>query len=245
MSLPRVVVVGGHGKVALAFARLASPTHAVTSLVRSQDHFADIKANGATPELLSLEDADIAALAKSFTGAKNVLFSAGAGGKGGAERTKAVDFEGAVKVFDAIESIEGVKPRLLLVSALDTRDLSKPPPPHYTAEDIETSKKAHEAIGTYYDYKLEADRNLHNRKASFQWTILRPGGLLDSAGTGKVSLGQTHMGSVPREDVAATLVALLDEPGASGLSLDLISGETPITEAVKNAVLKGISDHHD
>ena len=67
-----------------------------------------------------------------------------------------------------------------------------------------------------------------------------------------------------REDVAATLLALLDAPSAAGLSLDIISGETPIQEAVKNvrralcrsirrhltclytqAVVAGISDHHD
>ncbi|KAL8278750.1 hypothetical protein RQP46_008819 [Phenoliferia psychrophenolica] len=244
MSLPRVVVVGGHGQIALHFARLASPTHAVTSLVRSKDQFEDIRATGASPELLSLEEASIKDLAHSFTGAKSVVFAAGAGGKGGAERTKKVDLEGAVKVFDAIETVEGPKPRLLLVSALDTRDMSKPPPAYYTAEDIAASKKAHDAIGTYYEYKLQADRNLHTRK-NFQWTILRPGHLLNDPGTGKVSLGQTHMGGVPREDVAATLLALIDEPSAAGLSLDLIAGSTPIKEAVKNAILKGVSDHHD
>lgn len=117
MSLPRVVVVGGHGKVrvqrrrssppapadtslqvALHFAHLASASHAVTSLVRSRDQFQDITATGASPQLLSLEDASVSELSAAFAGARSVVFSAGAGGKGGAERTKAVDFDGAVKV---------------------------------------------------------------------------------------------------------------------------------------------------
>jgi len=126
MSLPRIVVVGGHGKaspllfslflvplradvskslpqVALHFARLASPSYSVTSLVRSEDHFQDIKQTGATPKLLSLEDASVDELKNAFDGAKGVLFAAGAGGKGGKERTKKVDEEGAIKVSHLFE----------------------------------------------------------------------------------------------------------------------------------------------
>ena len=68
-----------------------------------------------------------------FKGNDVVVFSAGAGGKGGPERTKAVDYEGAVKVFDAIEGVEGAKPRLVLVSAIDVRDVNADPPPHYVS----------------------------------------------------------------------------------------------------------------
>lgn len=60
-----------------------------------------------------------------------VIFSAGSGGKGGEERTKAVDYEGAVKIFDAMEEA-GVK-RIVMVSAADLRGelaiiRSYPPP---------------------------------------------------------------------------------------------------------------------
>ncbi|GAA5834862.1 hypothetical protein JCM5353_004904 [Sporobolomyces roseus] len=246
MSLPRIVVVGGHGKVALHFARLASHSYSVTSLVRSEDHFQDIKQTGATPKLLSLEDASVDELKDAFDGAKGVLFAAGAGGKGGKERTKKVDEEGAIKVFDAIEKTQGEKPKLILVGALDTRDLSKPPPSHYTEKDIEQSKKAHDAIGAYYDAKLAATRNLHTR-SSFPWIELRPGHLSDSQGTGKISLGLTSMGSVPREDVAKVLVSLFDQPrdAAKALTLDLIEGETSVDEAVKAAVEKGESSFSD
>lgn len=124
MAPSSIIVVGGHGKVstffllvfqclplkiqlislsphqqvALQFARLASKSYTITSLVRSQDHFSDITAVGATPKLLSLEDATSESLTKLFEGVTGVLFSAGAGGKGGPERTRAVDFDGAVKV---------------------------------------------------------------------------------------------------------------------------------------------------
>ncbi|BGP14805.1 hypothetical protein JCM10213_001827 [Rhodosporidiobolus nylandii] len=250
-SLPRIVVVGGSGKVALHFARLAASHFSLTSLVRSSDRFDAIEATGATPKLLSLEDASVKELAKVFEGAQGVLFSAGAGGKGGKERTKKVDEEGAIKVFDAIETLPDPKPKLILVSALDTRDLSKPPPSYYTAEDIKESKKAHEAIGAYYDAKLAADRSLHKR-TSFPWIVLRPGHLRDepAEGTGKVQLGRTGMGSVTRADVARTLLSLFRLPRAAGngLALDLIQNvdsEVEVEKAVKEAVERGVSDWHD
>ena len=115
--------------------------HSVTSVIRSQSHVADLQAASPSikPLLLSLEDAPVADFAKAFAGHDVVVFSAGAGGKGGPERTKAVDYEGAVKVFDAIEAVEGDKPRLVLVSAIDVRNMNAPPPPH----DVSTFVPVH------------------------------------------------------------------------------------------------------
>ncbi|GAA5835785.1 hypothetical protein JCM11251_007425 [Rhodosporidiobolus azoricus] len=249
-SLPRIAVVGGHGKIALHFARLAAPSYHLTSLVRSEDHYDDIQSRGASPHLLSLEEASVEQLAEVFKDKDGVLFSAGAGGKGGKERTKAVDEDGAIKVFDAIESLPEPRPKLILVGAIDTRDMSKPPPSYYSKEDIEASKKGHEAIPTYYDAKLAADRSLHKR-TTFPWIVLRPGALKDDWPTGKIKLGRTGpQGSVTREDVAATLLALFKLPreAGSGLALDLVQNvesEVEIEQAVKEAVEKGVSDWHD
>lgn len=85
-------------RVALHLAKLASPAYSVHSLVRDEGHFEDIKSRGANPVLLSLEDASVDQLADTFTGSQAVVFAAGAGGKGGAERTKLVDEQGAIKV---------------------------------------------------------------------------------------------------------------------------------------------------
>ncbi|MET7637021.1 NAD-dependent dehydratase, partial [Streptomyces sp. NPDC005499] len=41
---------------------------------------------------------------------------------------------------------------------------------------------------------------------------------------------------VPRDDVAAVLAALLHEPRTAGRILELISGSTPIEEAVRAVV---------
>ena len=133
MAPLKVIIVGGHGNVALRLARLLSSSHTVTSVIRTHDHTQDISAARAIPLLLSLEDSPVADFSNAFEGADVVVFSAGAGGKGGPERTRKVDYEGAVKVFDAIEGINGPKPRLILVSAIDIRDPDKIPE-HYVSK---------------------------------------------------------------------------------------------------------------
>jgi uncharacterized protein YbjT (DUF2867 family) len=117
----------------LRLARLIGPSNSVTSIIRTPEHEADIKAASATPLILSLEDSPVSEFTAAFQGADVVYFSAGAGGKGGEDRTKAVDYEGALKVFDAIEALDkGKRPRLILVSAIDIRDPDKIPA-HYAS----------------------------------------------------------------------------------------------------------------
>lgn len=103
----------------------------MTSIFRNAAHKDDVTATGAEPLVMSLEDEPKDAFARVFEDKDVVYFSAGAGGKGGAERTRKVDYEGALKIFDAIELVKDPKPRLILVSAIDSRDRSAPPPTHY------------------------------------------------------------------------------------------------------------------
>lgn len=93
--------------------------------------------------MLSIEESTPQDFTKAFTDAKAdvVYFTAGAGGKAAApggdagERAKKVDWEGAVKVFDAIEGVgeeKSARPRLVVVSGVDVRrdDLI---PAHYVS----------------------------------------------------------------------------------------------------------------
>ncbi|KZT33074.1 NAD(P)-binding protein [Sistotremastrum suecicum HHB10207 ss-3] len=231
----KVVIVGGHGHVALRLARLLTPTHVVHSIHRSPEHTDEIAATRAVPYVLSLEDSPVEAFSVAFEDSDVVVFSAGAGGKGGAERTKKVDYEGALKVFEAIEGVKGKKPRLILVSAVDSRNPDIVPD-HYNEEDKARSAKYRESIPAYVKWKYEADKNLVAR-TSFEWTILRPGGLTHEPGVGKADIGKTHITeSISRDDVAATLALLVDRPDAGGLALDLVGGETPIAEALDAAI---------
>ena len=116
--------------MSLRLARLLATTHEVTSIIRNPAQAPDIEAINAIPHVLSLADAPVGDFTAVFTGTDVVYFSAGAGDAGGEELTKKIDYEGAVKVFDALEGVQGAKPLLILVSAIDVRDPEKIPA-HY------------------------------------------------------------------------------------------------------------------
>jgi uncharacterized protein YbjT (DUF2867 family) len=103
----------------------------VLSIFRNPEHSDEVAATGATPLVLSLEDEPKEKFTEVFKGTDVVYFSAGAGGKGAPERTRQVDYHGALKIFDAIELVDGPKPRLIMVSAIDVRDRNTVKPPHY------------------------------------------------------------------------------------------------------------------
>jgi len=132
---------------------------------------------------------------------------------------------------------------LILVSSIDVRDPEKVPA-HYTKADIEASMRIRAAISVYMHWKHEADKNLVKRDA-FKWIILRPGGLTDDPGTGKVTVGRTRVARIPREDVAKALALLADREDAAGLAIDIIGGETPIEEGLDAMIKKGETDFLD
>lgn len=120
-----------YNQISLRLAKLIGANNTVKSVIRTEAHIPDIQAASSHPLLLSLEDAPVVDFSKAFEGVDVVYFSAGAGGKGGPERTKKVDYEGAIKVFDAIEGVQGKKPRLILVSAIHAGNLDGKCPEHY------------------------------------------------------------------------------------------------------------------
>ncbi len=212
----KVIIAGAHGKIGLRLARLlgAREVHPV-GLVRKPEQQADLIAVGAHPVLFDLESGTAAELAEILRGADAVVFAAGAGPGSGAARKDTMDRGGAVLLADAA-TLAGVR-RYVMVSAMGAD--AGPQPDH------------DEVFAAYIAAKKAADDYV--RASDLDWTILRPGGLTLESGTGLVDLAEhTRRGQVPREDVAAVLLALLDEPRTAGLSLDLISGDTPIVEAV-------------
>ncbi|KAJ9093318.1 hypothetical protein QFC20_007141 [Naganishia adeliensis] len=228
----KYIIIGGGGKVALKFASSAvKQGNKVISVVRNDSHNEEIKAVGAQPHILSLEDASVKDFTALFTAEKpdGVVFSAGAGGKGGEERTKAIDYEGAIKIFDALEASN--THRIVMVSAANLRDTSKGYPEYYN-----------EASNMHY--KRLADLDLHARK-SLQYTIIRPGGLTDDPTNGKCELGTPQLGRVPRETVGEVVLAVIGNKATHGMVLDLMEGETEIGKAVDEAVEKGLSSWHD
>jgi uncharacterized protein YbjT (DUF2867 family) len=214
----RIVIAGGHGRIALLLSRrLSARGDQVAGLIRNPDQAADLTAAGAEPVVLDLERITAPDLAPALAGADAVVFAAGAGPGSGAARKESVDRDAAALLSDAALRA-GVR-RHLQVSAMGTDD-----PPD---DD--------EVFSVYLRAKAAAEADLRGR--DLDWTILRPGGLTDDTATGQVTLARhVEGGRVPRDDVAAVLVALLDEPRTAGLTLELVGGDTPVDAAVAAAI---------
>ncbi len=117
--MSRIVIIGGHGKVALHLARILSDRgEQVTSAFRNPAHADDITATGARPVVADIEQLDTAALADRLAGHDAVVFAAGAGG-GDPARTYAVDRDAAIRVIDAAGQA-GVR-RFVMVSYFGAR----------------------------------------------------------------------------------------------------------------------------
>ncbi|KAF9474521.1 NAD(P)-binding protein [Pholiota conissans] len=230
----KVVIVGGHGNTSMRLTKLLTPKHNVTSIIRSPSQQNDIKSLSATPLILSVSTSPVSAFTKAFEGADVVYFSCG----GGWSEMKQVDYEGAVKVADAIEAVQGKKPLFILVSSIDARDPDVIPP-HYNAQDVAFSKQVRNVLGYYLKWKYEADKNIAKRTA-FKWIILRPGELTNGPGLGKATLGRTHMtASISRQDVAQALALLIDREDAAGLVIDMVGGSTPMQDSLNAYIKKG------
>ncbi|MHA7663764.1 NAD(P)H-binding protein [Mycolicibacterium sp. HS_4_1] len=214
----RVVIAGGHGKIALLLEQLlARRGDTVAGLIRNPAHAPDVEAAGATAIVLDLERASVADVAAQLEGADAVVFAAGAGPGSGAERKQTVDRDAAILLADAAEAA-GVA-RYVMVSAIsaDDRSLDAGYDPVFLA---------------YIRAKAEADADVRGR-SGLATTIVRPGRLTDEAGTGLVHIAEnTGRGSIPRADVAAVLLAVLDAPETAGRTFELISGNAPITAAL-------------
>jgi uncharacterized protein YbjT (DUF2867 family) len=208
MQAMDVVVAGGHGKIGLRLlGLLVEHGHRARGLIRDPAQVSDLANVGAEPVLCDMEDLDD--LSGCCAGADAVVFAAGAGPGSGPERKRTVDLGAAVKLMEA--SVR----RYVMVSAI-----SAGRPDEWS-----------EQMRPYYEAKAEADRRLI--QSGLDYTIVRPGGLTDEPGTGHVRVGtELERGDIPRDDVAAVLLAVLEEPGSIGKTFELVSGDTPVDEAI-------------
>ncbi|MFJ7064575.1 SDR family oxidoreductase [Streptomyces sp. NPDC101115] len=213
----RVVIAGGHGQIALRLERLlAAGGHEPVGIIRRPEQEADLRAAGAEAVVLDLESASVGEVAAALEGADAAVFAAGAGPGSGAERKESVDRGAAVLFADAAEQA-GVR-RFLVVSSMGAQ----------------SDHEGDAVFDAYLRAKGAADDDVRAREG-LDWTILRPGMLTDDAGTGMVRLeASTGRGPIPRDDVAAVLAELLDTPATAGLTLELITGSTPVAVAVRD-----------
>ncbi|RAG80395.1 NAD-dependent dehydratase [Streptacidiphilus pinicola] len=215
----RIVIAGGHGQIALLLSHeLARRGDLAVGLIRKPEQADDLRAAGAEPVVLDLEASSVDQVADVLReqSADAVLFAAGAGPGSSAERKYTVDRDGSVKLAAAAEAA-GVR-RFLQISTMGAGS-----PPRPGTDDV---------WAAYIDAKTQAEDDLRGR--GLDWTVLRPGRLLDTPSTGLVALAVPPLpsGGVPRADVALVLAELADTGAGAGRVLELTSGETPVAAAV-------------
>lgn len=213
-----VAIAGGHGQIALLLEReLATAGHTSTAIIRNPEHADDVRAAGAEPAVLDLEDTTATRLAEVVGDADAVVFAAGAGPGSGAGRKATMDRDGALLLIAAAQ-LTGTM-RYVMVSAM--------------AAD-EGDPDSDDVFQVYLAAKGAADAAL--RESQLDWTIVRPGHLTNAPGTGAVQLAASvERGEIPRADVAAVLARTLEEPGTIGSTFEVVGGTTPIADAVRAA----------
>lgn len=214
--MKKIFIVGGSGKVARHLAQqLSARGHTPLSLHRHAEQADDLKALGATPVSGDLLTLTVDELALLMAGSNVVVFSAGAGGKGGPEMIDAIDSRGLELAVAAAQKA-GIQ-RFLLVSAFPEASRGK-----------DTSAR----FESYMAVKKLADAHL--AETDLDWVILRPGTLLDAPGTRKVRAGLAiPYGEVTREDVAAALAEIIERTDVSRVIIELTQGDMPVDQAIQ------------
>jgi uncharacterized protein YbjT (DUF2867 family) len=209
-----VVIVGGHGKIALRLEKLlAERGDSPRGIIRKTEQAQDLEEIGAEPIVLDVENVDD--ISDALAGADAAVFAAGAGPGSGPARKRTVDYGGAVKLVDACLSKE-IR-RYVMVSSIGSNR------PETWSDQMRP----------YQEAKSEADKYLV--ESGLDYTIVRPGRLTDDPGTGKVEIAETvEYASVSRDDVAAVLAECLVADNSIGKSFDLVGGDTPIADAVRS-----------
>lgn len=193
----------------------------------------------------SLEEIKTQAQAQSIidsTSPNYVVFSAGSGGKGGPERTLAIDRDACIAFAMASVATPSVT-KFIVVSYIGSR---KSKAAWWSEGEWKACQEANDGVlKSYYPAKLAADECLTalsaKRGAGFAGISLRPGSLTEEEGEGKVTLGQTAArGSVRRGDVARVAMELLESESVKSCWLDLLEGGETVEGAVRRCVSEGI-----
>ncbi|RUO81218.1 NAD(P)-dependent oxidoreductase [Idiomarina tyrosinivorans] len=212
----QVAVIGANGKVGQQIVEdiQQSPAHEVIACVRKESQQQALEERGVESRLLDLERS-VGAIKQALKGCDAVVFSAGSGGSTGDDKTLLIDLDGAIKVIEASEEL-GVK-RFVMVSALQANNRAN----------------WNDSLRPYYAAKHYADKAL--MASSLEWTVVRPGALIDEQGTGKIDLGnELQRGSITRADVAHIVARCLDRESTIYRGFDVVNGDTAIDDALRS-----------
>ncbi|MCP9312492.1 SDR family oxidoreductase [Liquorilactobacillus satsumensis] len=216
-----VFLVGAHGKVGrLLVPKLINQGLTVSAGLR------DLAQASVLPDspLVIPQHFDLTALPETIahqfkqSGADTIIFSAGSGGNTGDDQTLIVDLDGAIKTMEAAQ-VAGITRYIMVSSA--------------ASNQRELWDKT--GIKPYMIAKYYADKALI--QTDLDYTIVRPGPLTDSQGTGNIKLVSKNAAlsdlSIPRDDVAAVIAAIINNRNTFRKSYTLGGGTISIKDAFK------------
>lgn len=212
-----VFIIGAAGHVGRRLIPLLAQQHTqVYALHRSPEQAATLESLGATPVQGDITALDRHQLAALMAPCDAVVFTAGAGGKGGQATTDAVDGQGLVLAVEAAQQA-GIQ-RFVLVSAFP---------------EAGRGGDASENFEHYMFVKKQTEAYLV--QTGLDWVILRPGTLTNDAGTGLVSADVAlSYGDISRDDVALALYEIIRQPRVRQRIIELTQGDTPVAEAIRD-----------
>ncbi|MGF3105388.1 SDR family oxidoreductase [Rossellomorea sp. DUT-2] len=210
-----VLVIGANGHTGRHIVKELSNSsqHFVRAMIRKTEQAKDMEDLGARPIVADLE--------KDFSYALEnvnaVIFAAGSGGSTGDDKTLAIDQEGAKKAVDYAKKM-GIE-RFVMLSSMGADNPSSGP----------------DALQFYLKAKGAADAYL--KESGLNYTIVRPGSLSLDEGKGKIEAStsiEDKSRDISREDVAKVLVDSLTIEETNHKVFEILSGDTPVEEALKN-----------
>ncbi|WP_417566570.1 SDR family oxidoreductase [Marinobacter sp.] len=207
-----VFIAGANGQIGQHLLReMADSDHEARALIRHPDQGPELQQLGATETVLGDLEQDCS---EAMRGCDAVIFTAGSGPHSGPDKTIDVDQDGAIRLVDTARAT-GIK-RFIMVSSMGAGAPEKGP-----------AKLRH-----YLQAKHNADEHL--KHSGLNYTIVRPGQLTDDDGTGKVAVSEMleSFGKIPRQDVARVLLAVLDAENTNNRVFEVVSGDTPVSEAL-------------
>ncbi|WP_404426505.1 SDR family oxidoreductase [Thalassospira australica] len=217
----KIFIIGVAGGVGRRIAKqLARSGDEPVGLVRKPEQAEALAANGIQTTMGDVVAMSVDELAEKMLGCDAVVYSAGAGGKGGPEATTQVDGNGPGKLAAAAKRA-GIR-RFILVSVF----------PEAWRERHMNASFEH-----YMVEKKRAETELV--RTDLDWLIVRPSALTNEPGTGRVDLGLAKIHTqIARDDLATTITALLRTPELNREIIEVTGGNIAVEAAIdtfKNA----------
>ncbi len=217
----KIFIIGVAGGVGRRIAtQLARSGDEPVGLVRKPEQAEVLAANGIQTTMGDVVAMSVDELAEKMLGCDAVIYSAGAGGKGGPEATTQVDGNGPGKLAAAAKRA-GIR-RFILVSVF----------PEAWRERHMNASFEH-----YMVEKKRAETELV--RTDLDWLIVRPSALTNEPGTGRVDLGLAKIHTqIARDDLATTITAILRPPELNREIIEVTGGDIAVEAAIdtfKNA----------